>query len=95
MVKYPRDIKEEEERLLKTITEIQYGEILDVEIVHADQPATIRAKLSEARMSLINVIRDGAAYFVSIKVHQGEPAYGTTEYTNKYGYRVRKLHKFN
>jgi len=96
MVKYPRDIKEEERRLLATITEVEYGEILEVELVDLDkQHPTIKAQLSEARMSLINLIRDGATYFVSIKVHQGEPAYATTEYTNKYDYRIRKLHKFS
>jgi hypothetical protein len=94
MVKYPRDIKEEERQLLLTISEIQYGEIVDIEITKQDQPATIRAQLSEARMSLINAIRDGATQFVTLKVHQGEPAYGTSEYTNKYGYKVRKLFKF-
>ncbi len=93
MVKYPRDITEEERRLLSTITEVGYGEILQIEIV-ADQKTTIKAQLSEARMSLINAIRDGVTYFTKIKVHQGEPAYGTSEYTSKYGYKVKKLYKF-
>lgn len=81
--------------LLEDIKALQYGEIFDVE-VEGDGERDMPYRLSNQQQSLLNLIRAGVQSFQSIKVHQGEPAYGELLTQTASGkYRCKRLYKFN
>lgn len=71
----------EEKALCDTILEIEYGEIVDVEI--RESPRVIEQNVRGAYEKLIKIIRNGNQHIENIKVHQGKPVQVTVTGTKR------------
>lgn len=88
-----KELTSSERELLDSISQVRYGELVDVEIPngeaeHKDCP------LTSQQMALIEIIRAGIRHFDCIKIHQGEPAMAEVSMTTEHGFRAVQKIKF-
>lgn len=94
MIKYTLTV--DEANLLDDISDIQYGELRDVEI-DGDGRATIVRDLTSQQRELVELIRtNGIASFRTIKIILGQPTFAeVTGVTPRGNYPCVETHKLN
>jgi hypothetical protein len=78
--------------LLDALKDVQFGEILDVELSSDD--GKLPTKVSRQTKDLIELVKDGNSFFRKIKIHQGEPTLAEVPYAVG-GFKCIKQYRFN
>ena len=94
MVSYSMTLTPTEAHLVSDIKDLQYGEILNVELESDGRPS-IQTTLTRQQQELVKLIRSGVVSFRRIKVHQADPMYAEATGTTQHGFDCIKLTKFN
>lgn len=84
-----------EANLIKTIKELQYGTILEFELIGTGDSPQFDREVTRAQREMIEAIRrNGWNMIHQIKIHQSDPNYMEVPVMVN-GVRCRKLLKFN
>lgn len=80
--------------LLETFAEVNYGQLMDVEVPEDDGQLVKVTQVSRPVKEFFDLLKENQ-FFTLIKVHQGAPTMAETPFTSKHGFRCIKQHRFN
>ena len=97
MITFRVEITKDEKLLVDAIQEVEYGELLDVELDGDSGQPPIAIDVARQTMCLLKLIQDdGVRFFHSIRIHQGQPTLAEVPGITQAGsFKCRKQHRFN
>ena len=88
-------ISDTERQLLDDFSDLEFGEVYDIEVLDDDGESRQPRELSKSQLDFLKLVRDGVRSFDQVKVHQSNPVYAMVKGQTKSGLRCTRMYKFN